>query len=305
MAERIAIIGAGMAGLTCARALAASGRDVTVYDKGRGIGGRLSTRRTQDGLRFDHGAQYITARTPAFAQMLQDMAATGGAALWQHGTREDWVGAPGMSGLAKAMADGLTVHQSVEVTALRWTGAWFIETGGGAIACDRLILTVPAPQAAALLGADDPFAGDLARVSYAPCWTLMAAFPTASPRPFESRRDGGDDLAWIARDGSKPGRGDTNTWVAQASPGWSAEHLERSKDDIAPEMLGMLADRIGADAADATYAAAHRWRYAAVQDALGRPSLSDPTRRLHLGGDWCLDARVEAAWQSGRDIADE
>ncbi|TGN44114.1 FAD-dependent oxidoreductase, partial [Paracoccus liaowanqingii] len=64
---RVAIIGAGLAGLTCAGRLAQAGLSVTLFDKGRGPGGRLATRRADDGLRFDHGALWLAARDPGFA----------------------------------------------------------------------------------------------------------------------------------------------------------------------------------------------------------------------------------------------
>ena len=71
--EKIIIIGAGMAGLTCARRLTYAGMDVRILDKGRGIGGRLATRRTDTGLTFDHGAQYVTARGPGFQRTVNGM----------------------------------------------------------------------------------------------------------------------------------------------------------------------------------------------------------------------------------------
>jgi len=81
----IAIIGAGMAGLACARHLAQAGHAPIIFDKGRGIGGRLATRRAE-GLQFDHGAQYVNAHTPGFAALLAELAAAGAAAPWPDGT---------------------------------------------------------------------------------------------------------------------------------------------------------------------------------------------------------------------------
>ncbi len=97
--RRVAVIGAGMAGLACAAALHAAGLDLTVFDKGRRAGGRTATRRV-DGMAFDHGASVITAHTPAFNVALKGMAAAGAAALWPAAGPEAWTGVPGASALA-------------------------------------------------------------------------------------------------------------------------------------------------------------------------------------------------------------
>jgi predicted NAD/FAD-dependent oxidoreductase len=93
--------------------------------------------------------------------------------------------------------------------------------------------------------------------------------------------------------------------VAQASTAFSATHLELDKDAIADLMLPLLLDRLGATAAQVRYAAAHRWRYAQITQALGEAFLRDDTGTLYLGGDWCLGPKVEDAWTSGTAIADD
>jgi len=236
MSDRVIVIGVGMAGLACARALKGAGRRVLVLDKSRGIGGRVATRRVgldMGAARFDHGAQYITVRTPEFSRFLETLPQAVGP--WQDGTAHPhFVGLPGMSGLPRAMAQGLEVRQGVEVTALDPVpGGWRVMAGTDAFEAARLVLTVPAPQALRLLG-DHPLAEALAGVGMAPCLTLMAAFPLDAPRPFVNRRDPDQPLAWIAQDSTKPGRaGPVTTWVAQAGPDWSAQHLELGRDAIA------------------------------------------------------------------------
>ncbi|CAL74389.1 hypothetical protein BRADO0443 [Bradyrhizobium sp. ORS 278] len=164
----IAIIGAGMAGLACARRLAAAGQAVVLFDKGRAPGGRLATRRAED-FQFDHGAQYVTARDDGFAADLANLAAGGSAAPWEAGAAGAWVGTPGMSALARAFAAGLTIHCGTPVTALtRTPDGWRLEVGETAHRAVRVVLTLPAPQAASLLG-DDPLAARLAPVRIAPC----------------------------------------------------------------------------------------------------------------------------------------
>jgi len=303
----ILIIGAGMAGIACARALAATGRGVVILDKGRGIGGRMATRRVtlpNGELRFDHGAQYLTARDDGFAALLRGLPEA--VAPWDDGAgRPHLVGLPGMSGLPRALAEGLEVRQRAEVTALYKSGrGWEVQAGDEVLAARQVVLCVPAPQAARLLGAAHPLGVDLARVRIAPCLTLMAAFAPVAPRSFASRASDNDPLAWIAQDSSKPGRsGAATAWVAQAGPDWSARHLADAPDAITARMLPLLCAAIGTRPEETLYAAAHRWRFARVTEPLGRPFLRGDGGTLHLGGDWCLGPRVEAAWQSGTAIA--
>ena len=82
MEKRVAIIGAGMAGLSCAMALQQAGFVVTLFEKSRGVSGRLSTRVT-DAWQCDHGAQYFTARDPLFDAEVQRWVAQDVARIWQ------------------------------------------------------------------------------------------------------------------------------------------------------------------------------------------------------------------------------
>ncbi len=101
---RIAVIGAGLAGLTAARTLSKAAHEVTVFDKSRGLGGRLATRRTEAGG-IDHGAPWLNAGGD-FADVLSGLAEAGAAARHD----DAWVGLPGMSGLVRPLADGLDIR---------------------------------------------------------------------------------------------------------------------------------------------------------------------------------------------------
>ena len=288
---RIAIIGAGMAGLSCARGLAEAGFSPVVFEKSRGLGGRLATRRT-GALRFDHGAQYVTARGESFRAYLNDYAQA-----WRpEGASGAWfVGTPGMNALVKPMAEGLDIRLGAQVTPLRDGAHWRIEEA----LFDRVISTVPAAQARALF---PETAEALAAVEVAPCWTLMVAFEHGTDWPDMARaRD--TDLAWIARNTSKPGREpEPECWVVHASPDWSRAHLELEKEVAQERMLDLLRGMRGA-LPGLVSASAHRWRYAMTIAPLGRSHMASDDGSLLIGGDWCLGARVEDAWESGRAMA--
>lgn len=299
---RVAIIGAGMSGLACARRLVDAGLSPVVFDKGQGIGGRMATHRV-DGLQFDHGAQYVTAQDSGFAAVLRDMQTAGNVGLWDDGSgAQRYVGVPGMSSLARALAVGVDVRQRAQVTSVRAeAGRWTVQSGDVADSFDRVVLAVPAPQVAGLLGQDHQVVAKLADVHFAPCLTIMAA--TGAVPAFVSRRGGDAPLAWIAQDSAKPGRPQTGatTWVAQASPVFSAAHLEEDTATTIARLLPFLCAELGISPGDTSHASAHRWRYARVTAALGQPYLS-ADNALFLGGDWCLGPRVEAAWISGDSI---
>jgi hypothetical protein len=313
----VAIVGAGLAGLACARSLAAREVSARIFDKGRAPGGRLATRRVDlpdRVLAFDHGAQYLTARGELFRATLEVTHAK----PWTDETR--LVGAPRMSSIPRRLAEGLEVEIGREVTGIAGTpGAWRLqhvpprprgrpapeqpatETGP----FEAVLLAIPAPQAVPLLQGPAPhLAGVLGAVRIAPCWTLMIAFPTRLNLP-DSIRPVGGPIGWAARDSSKPGRdAGTECWVVQAGPAWSREHLERSPAEVAPLLTGAFTALAGGTLPPALHASAHRWRHALVEAPLGAPCLWDPALGLGAAGDWCIAARAEAAVESGAALAE-
>ena len=304
---KVGIIGAGLAGLSCAARLAAAGHAVALFDKGRAPGGRLSTRRAETPLgqaRFDHGAQYFTARDPDFARQVETWARDGLAAPWPAAGEEAWVGTPGMNAPARALASGLAVHRSARIAGLHRAAAGWQFRGDGVDAgpFDAAVVALPAEQAGPLVQSwSADFAAAAAATPAAPCWTVMALFPARLPIPEDVVTRQGP-IGWAARDSAKPGRGGPESWVVQASPEWSRQHLEETPQAVAPALLAALATVAGPTAVPAAWSAAHRWRYAR-SGTLGRDALWDASLGLGLCGDWLLGPRVECAWLSGHRLA--
>ncbi|MGX9962675.1 NAD(P)/FAD-dependent oxidoreductase [Roseomonas sp. F4] len=308
----IAIIGAGLAGLACAKTLAAYDVRLRLFDKGRGPGGRMSSRRVEAGghvLNFDHGAQYLTAHGAAFGAVLEAARAQ----EWPDAGRR--VGVPRMSSVPRALSEGMDIDLMRHVVAITGgPGAWYLQHHDARLMrpgqplparapesdgpFEAVVLAMPAPQAQALLAGPAPhLAGVLDHVRFEPCWSLMLAFPERLPLPDTLRQTG--PIGWAARDSSKPGRdASLELWVVQGGPAWSRENQDLTPEAAATELLREFTELAGQALPSPYFSAAHFWRYALVETPLGAPCLWDAKLGLGAAGDWCIGARAEAAVDS-------
>ncbi len=300
----VLVIGAGMSGIACARALQTASVPVRLVDKGRGLGGRVATRRADvagESITFDHGTQYLDQSEDA-----ERIAKLGRGAVdvWQLGERTSRVvGVPGMAALPKALADGLDFTLNTRVTTVVERGAlWEIETDAGNMTASHVVVTVPAPQLEPILGETHAIVQQATSAVMRPCLTLMAAFDRDTPAPFVTRRDANAVLTWIAQNNTKPGRSTAfQTWVAQAHPDWSETHIDADRSEIKTRMVDLLCSALSVAPSKLRHAGLQGWRYGLVETHLGQPFLSDGT--LWAGGDWCCGPKVQDAWRSGTDIA--
>lgn len=309
---KIAIIGSGLSGLACADYLSASGQDVHLFDKARGPGGRMSTRRAQtsDGqASFDHGAQYFTARDPAFQSQVNEWQNLGVAARWPTAGDDAWVGLPAMNSPLKTMTAQQNVTWSCRIDSIAKTqDGWQLQTETSSIEnpieanFDAVLVAVPAEQAAVLLTPLEPaFADIAAAATSAPCWTLMLAFAEPLKTDRTIFRDDAV-IGWAARNSDKPGRMGPDSWVIQASPEWSLTHLEDDADQVVGALSDRFAELMQTQLPIPSVAAAHRWRYArSANTKLG--ALYNENLKLGVCGDWMLGPRVECAWLSGTTLA--
>jgi len=319
-ALNIAIVGAGCAGVGAARHLMASGAKVTIFEKSRGIGGRMATRRREH-LSYDHGAQFFSARGASFIDAIAPLQSRGSVAPWSarwgrhfgsHLSEEipdepRFIGTGGMNHVIRGMAEGMTIVVNARVVDLvRHQHLWSLnfEDAASRDGFDVVILALPSPQVVPLVTGIADFAIDIAAATYAPCWALMVEFETPPPIAFDAIKIDDPVLTWAARNSSKPGFvAEPETWVVHAGPEWSLSYLEEPAEVIAETLLDRFRLIFGIDDV-ARHATAHRWRYALVQDSAGLPFFWDPAVRIGACGDWCLGPRVEAAFDSGTALAE-
>jgi renalase len=304
---RIAIVGAGMAGLSCADALTALGHDVQLFDKGRGPGGRMATRRieTSSGIAsFDHGAQYFNARDPVFRAQVDQWVAQGIVGEWASSAGTFWVGTPAMNVVVKAMAASHEVGWNCQIVSIqRSSEGWVLASAAEQFAgFDAVALAVPAEQATTFLSLHDfNMARQSMQAPSQPCWTGMFAFAQRVATTRDVIRDEGI-IGWAARNSAKPGRGGPESWVVQANAAWSQHHLEDEASGVATALMQALSASLGIALPEPVVAAAHRLRYA-LSANLGTGALWNPVAKLGVCGDWLLGPRVESAWLSGQALA--
>lgn len=316
-AVRIAVIGAGIAGLACAREMARADARVTVFERSRGLGGRLGTRR-HGNFAFDHGAQYFTARSRSFLQYVGIAARARVIERWMPRILEDdrsweapieewYVGQPGMSALMRPMSRNVEVASGVGVHELiQSQRGWELQTDSGRQneIFQAVAVAVPAPQALSLLGPHGRAFHRLTEVRMAPCWSAMFAFDRPVDVGADVRRWTDAPLKWAACDSSKPQRpAGSQAWVVHASVPWSRQHLDADAREVAQLLLHEFGRLTGVRTPAPAYLQAHRWRHALVEQPLGLTCLVDEETAAGACGDWCVAPRVEAAFDSGRALA--
>ncbi len=298
----VVVIGAGVAGLACAQALRQAGLAVTVLDKGRGLGGRLATRRTPEGA-YDHGASVMQGGG-AFGAWLDRAVQAGAAAHWP--AAGGVTGLPGMSGLVAPLAQGLDIRTSVEVRGLSHDGHWTVSGDGldAPLHADRVVLAIPQPQAAALCAPVPALQSAVAQATMRPSWAAMAALDRPLPDAPDFAEPASGAIARITREGSKPGRkGGAERFVIQASADWSRAHLELDRPEAAELLLAAFFAHLGQAPVAPVALHGHRWRFGFTDQPLGQPHLYNAATGLGVCGDWCLGHDAASAFDSGASLA--
>lgn len=342
--NKVAIIGAGISGLSCAKALQNAGFNVSLFEKSRGVSGRLSTR-VAETWQCDHGAQYFTARDARFASEVQTWVAANVAQLWQprlnvfNGqkftaketdlTRQTlrYVGYPRNNAPAKWLAKSLHVLTESTVNAIEKKAQYWqintIEHGLHPEQFDALVLAIPAPQAATLLRDMSASLFNLCNhVTMRPCYALMLRLNQSLESQFDGLFINTGILSWLARDNAKPGRDmllkpKQETWVLHASSAWSQQHINEDKQVVAKHMLNefkRIMQMAGAQIVlleDATkninHSAnydLHRWLYADCETYLSVGYQFDAAKKIGLCGDWLNGGKIQGAWLSGLQLAE-
>ncbi len=313
---RIAVIGAGLSGLVAARSLQQD-HDVTVFEKSRGVGGRMATR-YQDGFEFDHGAQFFTARSAEFQDFLQPLLQRGVFASWRARFAEldrgaitatrawgadypHFVGVPGMNAVGKFLDEGLSVCRNTRVAQLEsYKKGWQLRDDGGSDLgrFDWVILALPAAQTRALAPADSNLRDVCDSAAMKSCFAVMLGFEEPLQLPWDAALVRDADISWVSVNSSKPGRPDAFTLVVHSTNAYADAHIDNDIEAVKSHLLAEIFEIVGGKSGSAVFQQLQRWRYANADRRDGPGFFIDEDLRLAACGDWFIRGRVEAAFSS-------
>lgn len=310
----VVVVGSGLAGLMASRLLVEHGHGVTIFDKGRGVGGRLATRRIGDGV-FDHGAQFFTVREEEFDRHVQEWMSAGAVREWCRGFGPDqdgfprYVGTAGMTSIAKHLAEGLKqrgvdIHQSALVFSVLAEGDGWKTTldDGTSVVSDAVILTCPIAQSfgfAFTAGIDMP--ENLRSIDYDRTLGLLALLDRPPLLPAPGAVQNPDDTFSFVGDNMAKGISPVPAVTFHANPAWSLAHWDTPHDEAEALLTELARPHLG----DARILAANykRWRFATPQRTWPERHWSNEAGNFAVAGDAFSGPRIEGAALSGLSAA--
>ena len=332
MPEDTIVVGAGVAGLACARGLHRAGRPVLVLERARGVGGRCATRRFE-GQPADLGPMFFHGQDPAFLAALDEVAGVTVLDGWPARVRGEgqpcqpgalaphirrFAFAEGLNAFAKHLAAGLDLRQQTTVARIRPVEAGFeVRCADGAVfRCRDLVLALALEETRILLDtlpALAPLDGVRALLGLffsVPSLTVIAGYPPGTELPWDLLYpEHSDVLQLIAQDSAKRRDPRFLTLVCQARPRWSRARVDQPMVDWSPELVEAAGAVLGPWALRPLWTYPHRWRYARVDRSceLAAPVrvTLDQGQTLGLAGDlFAPGGGVQAAWLSGARLAE-
>ncbi len=292
-----------MAGLSTARILTQNGHEVTLLDKGRGVGGRMATRKIEL-AKADHGAQYFSVKSPEFRLFIDELIAQNIISEWQVRQRENvrYIGRTGMNTIPKHMAASLNIRLNEKAVRLH---SQSVETeSGNQYLFDALISTMPIPQATELFQRSETVLSDkdqhvLASIEYDPCIAVLAMLKTPTAIEGGGLLLENQPVAWIA-DNFQKGISSVPSVTLHASASYSQAHLEEDLQTVGNDLLASVSDWIVPESIEQVQV--HRWRYSLARQRYSHSFYKLEHAPVYLAGDAFGLGNVEGAFLSGLEV---
>ena len=317
----VAVIGAGMAGLTCGTALKGLVEDITIFEKSIFPGGRVSRFRA-GGYEFNHGAQYFTVNNPLFWNIVSAWQSDGIVRPWDGWIVElnkgqvvnsdmatqRFVGVPRMQVIAENLARHCNLVTSTNIAELERQdrGGWrlFNERGEYQGAFDIVIIATAAHQVSSLCRTVPAISRLAESVDMTVCWSGMIAFDRPLNLPYDAAHVLNSPISWISRYQRFDTESDADCWILHASPEWSLQYAASFRGRVMSALLEAFWVAIDMSERKPASSSVHCWKHAIPINPISEDSLFVETEAIGACGDWCTAPRIEGAVLSGFSMAD-
>lgn len=318
--RQVLIIGAGISAAICAKKLSDQGYSVEIFEKSRGVGGRMTTRRSPFG-NFDHGARYFTCSDPRFLQQLGQWITLGIAAEWhasigQYDNLKGWqplkvhtkryIPKPQMNSVVKELLEGIPVHNNAKVQSATHQGShWeILLESGQKTSCEILVCSTPLHQTQEVLQQAFPHTYlKETKTSYQASWSLNFATPKRLSLKYDAGFINSGHLTWFCSNQSRPGRDCQHSTYTLHSHLDTDTSLPQETLDQIPQTMIKEFSKLTEQNIEPTDSFLHFWRYAEPDQNKGiKPIFIDHTK-LGLCGDWCEGKGIQGAYLSGYELA--
>lgn len=302
--KNVLIVGAGISGITLARSLPSDSFNVTLFDKSQGVGGRIATRRLEEG-KWDHGIPWID---PSLVPQ-QDRE------IWlsllkpvQGISASPLIASQGLTQLPKSLCSSLALFKNCKIVRLeidKESSSWVIEDEKkGVYSGDILVLTLPSPQAYELLLKSNilestGWGSSLSQIIYRPQLIVLGKNSPQSPclwsleenEPFELLVDNG-------KKGIEKSHGYFTGYLTES---FSRKHFEESDETTLKAIRSVLKNRFDIDP---LHLELKRWRYSqtthSLQESFLKAALPAP---LFFIGDGLAGGQLKGAIHSATKLA--
>lgn len=317
----VAIIGAGLAGLTCGSALRGLVSDIKIFEKSVFLGGRVSRFLAGDN-EFNHGAQFFTVNNPLFWNIVSAWQTEGVVRSWdgwvvelQQGqiinsdlATQRFIGVPRMQMIAENMAQRCNLATSTNISELepQSEGGWrlFNERGDYQGVYDIVIIATAAHQVSELCRSVPEICNLAEDVDMTVCWSGMMAFERRLNIPYDAAFVLDSPLSWISRYQSTQSEDGADCWVLHASPEWSQQYAASFRGRVMHALLDAFWEATDLEPKKPASASVHCWKHAAPINPISEDSLFVESQAIGACGDWCTAPRIEGAVLSGFSMAD-
>ena len=318
---RVAVIGAGLAGLTCATALKGFAR-VKVFEKAVFVGGRISRYQVGE-FRFNHGGQYFTVSNPLFLNLVEAWQQSGLVRPWDgwiveldrgqlinlEDQTQRYTGYPHMQAITDSLAHHCDVSLSTSISEIEKQddGSWRLFDNRGAYQgiYDVVIIATAAPDVVDLAQQVKSIAGPASKIDMTLCWTALFVFEKSLSMPFDAAFVLDSPLSWVARTQEvQPDASGQECWMIQASPEWSLQYAASFRGRVMHALLDAFFEACDIPPVKPLNSNVHLWKHALPINTLGQDCLFDEDAVLGACGDWCTSPRIEGAVLSGFSMAD-